>query len=84
MELIIIKDDKGEKKLCQIYTNEEYRKRGICHSLLEESFAILGTDKPKITIPQFRLDEFNNIISKYGWIESEELDSYSSKEIAFN
>lgn len=79
----ILKND-DEKKLCTFMVNPEYRKKGHSKLLLEDSFEYLKTEKPIITIPEFRLDEFSSIINAYGWEESSIIDNYYSKEIEFN
>ena len=73
-----------EKKLCTFMINSEYRKKGYSKLLLEDSFEYLKTDKPVITIPEFRLDEFSSIINAYAWEKSSIIDNYFSKEIEFN
>lgn len=73
-----------EKKLCTFMINSEYRKKGYSKLLLEDSFEYLKTDKPVITIPEFRLGEFSSIINAYEWEKSSIIDNYFSKEIEFN
>ena len=80
----ILKKDKIESKICTLMISEEYQKRGYSKELLEESFAYLETDKPLITIPSNRLDEFKSIINAYDWKESCKTDIYLSEEIIFN
>lgn len=82
--LTILKSTDEEKKMCTFMINEEYRKRGYSKQLLEDAFDYLGTEKPVITIPNFRLEEFSKIIDSYGWIATSETDDYKSKEIIFN
>ena len=79
----ILKND-DEKKLCTFMVNPEYRKMGHSKLLLEDSFEYLKTEKPVITIPEFRIDEFSSIIDAYGWEETSIIDNYYSKEIEFN
>ena len=79
----ILKND-DEKKLCTFMVNPEYRKKGYSKLLLEDSFEYLKTEKPIITIPEFRLDEFSSIINAYGWEESYIIDNYYSKKIEVN
>ena len=64
--------------------NEEYRKKGYSKELLESSFDYLQTDKPLITIPTNRIEEFKSIITTYDWKESIRTDKYLSEEIIFN
>ena len=82
--LSILKKELEEAKICTLMINEEYRKKGYSKELLESSFEFLGTDKPLITIPSNRIEEFNGIISTYDWIESAKTDIYLSEEIIFN
>lgn len=65
--LAMLKRDSLESKICTLLIDEEYRKKGFSSLILEDSFKFLGTDKPLITIPQSRLDEFSKIINAYGW-----------------
>ena len=57
---------------------------GYGKELLESSFDYLGTDKPLITIPTRRLDEFSHIIQAYDWKETEKTYQYFSEEEIFN
>ena len=52
--------------------------------LLESSFDYLKTDKPLITIPSNRLEEFSSIITHYDWKESIRTNEYLSEEVIFN
>lgn len=80
----ILKNDSLEKKICTFMISEEYRKKGYSKLLLEDSFQFLGTTKPVITIPKFRIPEFQSIIDAYGWEQTEEITNYSSPEYGFN
>lgn len=82
--LAILKKDIDEAKICTLMISEEYRKKGYSKELLESSFEFLGTDKPLITIPSNRIEEFQGIISTYDWYESLKTDIYLSEEIIFN
>lgn len=82
--LAILKKDSEESKICTLMINEEYRKKGYSKELLESSFDYLGTDKPLITIPSNRVEEFRKIITAYDWKESIRTDQYLSEEIIFN
>ena len=82
--LAILKKDITEAKICTLMINEEYRKKGYSKELLESSFDYLGTDKPLITIPTNRLDEFQKIITAYSWKESIRTDKYFTEEVIFN
>ena len=82
--LAILKKDLEEVKICTLMINEEYRKKGYSKELLESSFNYLGTDKPLITIPSNRLEEFSKIIDFYGWVENDRTYKYLSEEVIFN
>lgn len=82
--LSILKKDEIEKKICTLLINEEYRKKGYSKQILEDSFKYLETEKPLITIPEKRIEEFSSIIKAYDWIETSITDEYLSKEIIFN
>ena len=82
--LSILKKDPLEQKICTLLIHEEYRKKGYSQSLLESSFDYLGTEKPLITIPTKRLEEFSKFIQAYNWQEVERTDKYYSEEIIFN
>ena len=81
--LSMMKKDELESKICTLLINEEYRKKGYSKQILEDSFEYLGTDKPLITIPENRLDEFN-IINTYEWKETKIITDYYSPEVIFN
>ena len=82
--LSMMKKTVEESKICTLLINEEYRKKGYSSLVLEDSFAFLETEKPLITIPEKRLDEFSKIIETYGWVPSETIDDYYSPEVVFN
>lgn len=82
--LAILKKDIEEAKICTFMVREEYRGAGFGKALLESSFDYLETDKPLITIPTKRLDEFSKIITAYNWQESFRSDDYFSEEVIFN
>ena len=73
-----------EKKICTLLVNEDYQKKGYSKQILEDSFDYLDTDKPLITIPTRRLDEFRGIISAYDWQETFRTNEYYSEEVIFN
>ena len=82
--LSMLKRDLAESKICTLLINEDYRKRGYSKLILEDSFDFLGTDKPLITIPSRRLDEFQKIIDAYNWTSTDITDKYYSPEVIFN
>lgn len=82
----LLKNSKEEKKICTIYVEKTYRNIGIGTQLLLKSFAFLNTTKPLITMPEYKVKEFYNIIKNYNWEKTEKIEScYSEKnEIVFN
>ena len=82
--LSMLKKSENESKICTFLINEEYRKKGYSKFMLEDSYEYLGTERPLITIPKKRLDEFSKIIDSYGWVASETTDEYYSPEVIFN
>lgn len=81
-----LKNSEIEKKICTIYITKEYRKQGIGTNLLLRSYEFLKTTKPLITMPEYKLKEFDNIIKTYDWKKRQIIKScYSEKnEIVFN
>ena len=83
-----LKKDKTELKISTLYVKPEYQTRGIATALVERCFEWLGTTKPLLTIADYKLDQFATIIKKYGWEETQVLDSgyYNdhSREHVFN
>ena len=82
--LSMLKKSENESKICTFLINEEYRKRGFSKLILEDSYEYLGTERPLITIPEKRLDEFSEIIESYGWVASKTTNEYYSPEVIFN
>ena len=82
--LSMLKRTADESKICTFLIDEEYRKKGYSKMILEDSYEFLGTEKPLITIPEKRLDEFSKIIEAYGWVPTETTDEYYSPEVIFN
>ena len=80
----MLKRTEDESKICTFLIYEEYRKKGYSKLLLEDFYELLGTEKPLITIPEKRLDEFSKIIEAYGWVPTETTDKYYSPEVVFN
>lgn len=83
-----LKKDEKERKISTFYVKPEYQKRGIATELFGKCFEWLGTTKPLITIADYKLSQFANIIRNYGWVETQVLESgyYNdhSKEHVFN
>lgn len=63
----LLKNSPEEKKLCCLFIDPAYRKQGIASKLVENSFEILGTTKPFLTIAENNLSQLQGIIKKYGF-----------------
>lgn len=83
-----LKKDKKEVKLCTLFVSKNYRKSHIGTILVEKSFIYLGTTKPLITIPDYKIVLFKNIIDKYEWKCTQILDkgyyNKSCREFVYN
>ena len=84
--VVFLKKSKEEKKICTIYVDKEYRNIGIGTHLLLKSFTFLNTTKPLITMPEYKVKDFEKIIRSYNWEKTEIIEScYSDKnEVIFN
>ena len=84
----ILKKDAEEVKLSTLYVSDKYRGAGVATSMLEKAFEWLGTDRPLITIADYKVPMFEGIIKKYGWELTQVLvDGYyndRSKEHVYN
>lgn len=82
----IIKDS-NEKKICTFRIDEKYQRQGIGKLLFEKSFEILNCEKPIITIPGARVNEFNRIFKYFNFkLEGKYVNYYrhNSFELAYN
>lgn len=82
--LIVLKNTVEEKKICTLVIDKPYSRQKLGLQLLERSFGYLGTDKPLITIPKAKIDEFDSIINYYSWENTGKTDEYNSEELIFN
>ncbi len=83
-----LKNDTTEKKICTFCVMEEFRGKHIATRVLDTAFKFLETTKPMITISDYKLDMFEHIIKKYGWVQTQvmEIGYYNNdtREIVFN
>ena len=86
--LVILKKDEKEAKISTLFIDERYRNRGLASKLIKESFKFLNTDKPLISITEYKVDMFISIIKKYNWKLTQVLNSeyYNGKykEFVYN
>lgn len=64
---VSLKKTPEEKKICTFYVEKNFRKNKIGTILVEKAIEYLETEKPLITIPLNKLNEFTKIGEKYNW-----------------
>lgn len=64
---VSLKKTREEKKICTFYVEKSFRKNQIGTILVEKANEYLETEKPLITIPLNKLNEFTRIGEKYNW-----------------
>ena len=83
-----LKKDKSERKICTFLVVENFRRKHIATKMLELAFKYLGTTKPLITIADYKVSMFENIIKKYNWklmqIMSKGYYNNISRELVYN
>ena len=66
-----IKKDAMERKICTLFVDSAARGLGVGTALVEKSMELLGTDKPLITIADYKLPMFEGLIKKYHWQQTQ-------------
>ena len=64
---VSLKKTPTEKKICTFYVEKSFRKNQIGTILVEKAIEYLEEEKPLITIPMDKLNEFIRIGNKYNW-----------------
>lgn len=64
---VSLKKTSAEKKICTFYVEKTFRRNKIGAILAEKAIEYLETEKPLITIPSSKLNEFTKIGEKYNW-----------------
>ena len=85
--LSIVKRTNIEKKICTFRVFEKYQKQGIGKSLLLESFDLLNTQTPLITVSSQKEFQFMKLFNYFGFAKSGELSDYYGKnkvEVTYN
>lgn len=85
--LVSLKKDNIESKICTLYVLEDYRGVGIGEMLVDEAIKFLDTNKPLITIIDYKINLFLPFIEKYDWTISNvfpKSDNYDINEFVFN
>jgi predicted acetyltransferase len=83
----LIKNTVEEKKICTFIVKNQYRNNGIGKTLFGKCLEILNTDKPMITVPAERLNQFSKIFKYYDLKLEQVVENYyrsQSKEYVFN
>lgn len=63
----LLKDEPDEKKLCCLFVDPNYRGQKIASKLVEDSFELLNTNKPVMTVSQQNLGMLQKLINRYGF-----------------
>ncbi len=63
----LLKNTPEEKKLCCLFVSPAYRKLGIASKLIENSFELLNTTKPLMTVSEQNLGQLQKLIDRYGF-----------------
>lgn len=85
--VLILKDEREEKKICTLYVMENHRGKGIGVAFIDCAINVLKTNKPMITISEHNKELFNPLLSKYNFKENKEYPDYYRKgvsEFAYN
>lgn len=64
---VSLKKTATEKKICTFYVEKGFRKNHIGQLLATKDVEYLEEDRPLITIPMDKLNEFTKIADRYGW-----------------
>ena len=83
----ILKHDSEEKKLCSLIIMPDFQNKGIGIKLFKKVFAVLGTDKPLLSISEDKLPEFEKIFNYFGFVKTETYPNLyhpNSTEISYN
>lgn len=74
----------SESKICSFYVVPYFRNRGYSSILLEESFKLLNTKYPLITVSDIIKEDFTNLFGKYNFKLVTELDNlYRDKSVEY-
>lgn len=63
----LLKNTPEEKKLCCLFVDPSYRGQKIASNLIENSFELLNTTKPLMTVSQQNLSQLQKLIDRYGF-----------------
>lgn len=81
---MILKKTTNEKKICTLFIKESHRGKGIGSGLVKMAIDALETDKPIMTMPANKVNEFRSIIKNFKF-KVHSLKEYNGrKEIIYN
>jgi len=63
----LLKNEPDEKKLCCLFVDPQYRGQKIASTLIENSFELLETNKPVMTVSEQNLSQLQKLIDRYGF-----------------
>lgn len=63
----LLKNTPDEKKICCLFVDPNYRNQGIASQLIKNSFEILRTDKPLMTVSEHNLPQLQKLIDRFGF-----------------
>ena len=72
----IAKRSLTERKLCTLWVSPDARDEGLGASIADRAFEWLGTRHPLFTVPEERLGEFQGLLKKWDFTESQKLNGY--------
>lgn len=64
---VSLKKTASEKKICTFYVEKSYRRNKVGTILVEKAIEYLEEERPLITIPMDKLNEFIKIGNRFGW-----------------
>lgn len=81
---MILKKTSNEKKICTLFVKESHRGIGIGSELIKMAVEALETEKPIVTMPANKVNEFRGIIKKFKFRVNSLKEYNGRKEIVYN
>lgn len=63
----LLKNTADEKKICCLFVSPDCRRMGVASKLMQDSIAMLRTQKPLITISNNNLEQLQPLINRFGF-----------------
>lgn len=64
--IAILKNTGDERKICTLRVNDKFKRQGIGEALLKESYRILGTTRPLMTVNEDNISEYRRFLTRNG------------------